>query len=188
MTSMAGGWIAHVVSLRFAPLPYRALPMQFEPPLTPGRLLKRYKRFLADVELESGEIVTAHCANPGSMLGLAVPGQRIWLQKSTNPKRKLAYSWLLEDLGAGAFAGIDTGIPNRLVKEALQSAALPDFAEYPEILPEQKIRRELPYRFPVAWRAGTGRLCRGKKRPSSSHRHARRVSGQRDKARRKTSR
>ena len=72
--------------------------MKYSSPLARGILLKRYKRFLADVDL-GGEKVTAHCANPGSMLGLNAPGSRVWLSKSDNPKRKLAYSWdrILED-------------------------------------------------------------------------------------------
>ena len=77
--------------------------MRFSAPLIPATLVKRYKRFLADVTLPSGETITAHVANPGAMTGLAAPGSRLWLSKSDNPNRKLPYSWeLIEvDLGGG---------------------------------------------------------------------------------------
>ena len=112
--------------------------MEFEPPLVPGRLIRRYKRFLSDIELENGEEITAHCANPGAMTGLNEPGLRVWVQPATNPARKLRYSWRLVELTGGAFAGIDTSVPNRIVGEALKSGSIPDFAAYPTIRPEQK--------------------------------------------------
>lgn len=116
--------------------------MRFSSELIEGRLLRRYKRFLADVELASGEAVTAHCANPGSMLGLNDPGARVWLSRSTNPKRKLAYSWeLIEvDLGAGpALVGINTGSPNGAVAAALQAGLIPQLTGY------ARLRREVAY-------------------------------------------
>jgi sugar fermentation stimulation protein A len=116
--------------------------MQFPEPLKTGRLIKRYKRFLADVKLDSGEEITAHCANPGSMLGLAEPGSKVWLSQNDNPKRKLKYSWeLLEvDLGAGpVLIGINTSLPNALVSEAIQSGAIPELSGYPAL------RREVKY-------------------------------------------
>jgi sugar fermentation stimulation protein A len=116
--------------------------MRFSSNLIEGRLVKRYKRFLADVELASGDIVTAHCANPGSMLGLNAPGARVWLSRSANPKRKLAYSWeLIEvDLGRrGTLVGINTGSPNGAVAAAIEAGLIPALTGYADM------RREVRY-------------------------------------------
>lgn len=112
--------------------------MRFPTPLVPARLVKRYKRFLADVVLESGETVTAHCANSGSMLSLARPGARVWLAKSDDPKRKLAWSWKLEEVD-GALVCIDTGHPNAIVAEAIAGGLVPSLAGY------AGLRREVKY-------------------------------------------
>jgi sugar fermentation stimulation protein A len=124
-------------------LAYRGLMlMRFSSGLAEGRLLKRYKRFLADVELLSGETVTAHCANPGSMLGLNAPGSRVWLSRSANPKRKLPYSWeLIEvDLGVGpTLVGINTGSPNAAVAAAIEAGLIPALTGY------ATLRREVRY-------------------------------------------
>ena len=109
--------------------------MRFPDPLIPGRLLRRYKRFLSDVELEGGEVVVAHCANPGSMLGLMEPGAPVWLSPSRNPARKLKYSWELIQVN-GQLVGINTGWPNRIVEEALRADAVPELVGY------ARLRRE----------------------------------------------
>src|SRR5256886_7528254 len=116
--------------------------MRFPVPLFPATLVRRYKRFLADVVLPSGETVTVHCANPGSMIGLNVAGARVWLSKSANPNRKLAHSWeLIEvDLGGGAeLVGINTVHPNALAAEAIAAGAVTELAGY------AAVRREVKY-------------------------------------------
>ncbi len=116
--------------------------MRFPAPLIPATLVRRYKRFLADVILPSGEEITVHVANPGAMTGLAAPGSRVWLSLSANPARKLKYSWeLVEvDLGAGPeLAGVNTAHPNLLVAEALRQGAIPELAFY------RSVRREVKY-------------------------------------------
>lgn len=115
--------------------------MIFPSRLVRGTLIKRYKRFLADVDL-GGDTITAHCANPGSMLGLSEAGSPVWLSKSDNPKRKLKYSWeLIEvDLGAGpALVGINTSHPNKLVEEAILSGTIGELSGYAQM------RREVKY-------------------------------------------
>src|SRR4051794_3550881 len=103
--------------------------MRFSSPLIPATLVRRYKRFLADVVLPTREEITAHVANPGAMTGLAQPGSRVWLSQSADPKRKLPYAWELveADFGAGPeLVGVNTAHPNRLVQEALHAAAVPE--------------------------------------------------------------
>jgi sugar fermentation stimulation protein A len=112
--------------------------MQFPDLLLRGTLLKRYKRFLADVTLEDGENVTAHCPNPGSMLGLNAPGSEVWLSPARNPERKLRYSWELVRFD-GRLVGINTGHPNKLVEEAVANAAIAELGGY------ASVRREVRY-------------------------------------------
>lgn len=116
--------------------------MRFAKPLLPGTLVARYKRFLADVRLDAGELVTAHCANPGSMLGLAEPGSRVWLSVRDNPARKLKLSWeLVEvDLGSGpTLVGINTAHPNAVVAAAIENGRIAPLAGY------AGLRREVRY-------------------------------------------
>ena len=112
--------------------------MFFDSTLLQGRLIKRYKRFLADVMLDDGTVVTAHCANTGAMTGCAEPGWQVWLSKSHNPKRKLAYSWELSRTDAGHFIGVNTHKANDLVAEALRHNVITELAGYAAIQREVK--------------------------------------------------
>jgi sugar fermentation stimulation protein A len=105
------------------------------PALIEGRLIKRYKRFLAEAELSDGSIVTAHCPNSGSMKGCAIPGSRVWLSRSENPGRKLPYTWELVEVG-GCMIGLNTGLPNRLAREAIENGTVGELQGYPTIRPE----------------------------------------------------
>ena len=116
--------------------------MQFPTPLVRGTLLKRYKRFLADVRLDDGSVVTTSCANTGSMLGLVEPGVRVWLSEADSPTRKYRHTWELveTDLGRGPLlVGINTGHPNKLVAEAIAAHKVQALAGY------AGIRREVKY-------------------------------------------
>jgi sugar fermentation stimulation protein A len=107
------------------------------PELLPGRLVKRYKRFLADVELENGETITAHCPNTGSMLNCCDPGSRVWLLDSDNPKRKLRYTLELVEVDKQYLACINTNRANHLVKEAILDCRIEGLAGYDELLTER---------------------------------------------------
>ncbi len=114
--------------------------MRFPSPLVEGRLVRRYKRFLADVVLADGTAVTAHCANPGAMVGLAEPGAKVLLSRSADPRRALPYSWELVETaladGRRQLVGIHTGHPNRLVAEALAAGRIAPVAAYDTVRPE----------------------------------------------------
>ncbi|KIC45113.1 sugar fermentation stimulation protein [Ruegeria sp. ANG-S4] len=110
--------------------------MKFTTKLVPARLIRRYKRFLADCTLEDGRDVTAHCANPGSMLGLAEPGTKIWLEPNDDPKKKLKFGWRLVDHENGHFTGVDTSVPNKALRMALQAGQISDLAAYQTVRPE----------------------------------------------------
>ena len=112
--------------------------MEFPDPLVPGRLIARYKRFLADVELAEGGAVVAHVANPGAMTGLAEPGMEVWLAPARNPARKLRWSWELVRAGGG-LVGVNTARPNALAAEAIAAGTPPELAGY------AAMRREVRY-------------------------------------------
>ncbi|MFQ5765972.1 MAG: DNA/RNA nuclease SfsA [Rhodospirillales bacterium] len=113
--------------------------MRFPDPLIPGTLVRRYKRFLADVALgDSGKVVTAHCANPGSMLSVDAPGSEVWLSPARNPDRKLKYTWEMIRVGR-SLVGINTWLPNGLVAEAIGKSRVPELAGY------DALRREVKY-------------------------------------------
>ena len=112
--------------------------MQFQSNLVSGRLVKRYKRFFADVELSNGRIVTAHCPNTGSMLGLVKHGVKVWLEPNEDQRKKLKYSWKLIDHENGHFTGVDTNIANKIVYEALLQGKILEVLDYDIISREQK--------------------------------------------------
>lgn len=111
------------------------------PTLIPGILLRRYKRFFADIELDSGEVITAHCPNTGPMTGLAIPGNLVQVSQSDNPKRKLAYTWEMIQIKdtSLAWVGVNTSMPNRVVKLALEKYLFPSLGNY------SQIKFEVPY-------------------------------------------
>jgi len=111
--------------------------MHFNKTLIPATLIRRYKRFLADVTLTDGREVTAHVANPGSMLGMNTAGLRVWLEQNNDPKRKLKYSWKLAEMNDGTFIGVDTSLPNKIVAESLRNDAIPEL-QYANVKPEVK--------------------------------------------------
>jgi sugar fermentation stimulation protein A len=112
--------------------------MRFTPRLIRGTLVQRYKRFLADVRLPSGEVVTAHCTNTGSMLGCKEPGSAVYLSRSPNKGRKLAYTWELIQIQRN-WVGINTMHPNRLVAEAIAAGAIAELSGYEVIRREVKV-------------------------------------------------
>lgn len=112
--------------------------MKFEDTLQEGRLIKRYKRFLADVELPDGEVVVAHCANSGSMLGCKEPGSRVLLSPNRNPKAKLDWRWEMVEVD-GYLVGINTSHPNAIVADAIAAGRVPELEGY------TGLRREVKY-------------------------------------------
>lgn len=116
------------------PVLYR---MPFAAPLLPGVLLRRRDRFLADILLDSGETIVAHCVNTGRMEGLTLPGRRVHVSRATSATRRLAFTWELTEVN-GVIIGTNTAIPNRLVLELLTKRLLPPFADHSELCPERR--------------------------------------------------
>lgn len=115
--------------------------MEFSPALVPGSLVVRRNRFVAEVRLDNGALVEAHCPNTGAMHGCKAPGSRVWLSAATNPERKLAWTWeLVEPLEApGVLVGLHTGRTNALVREAIEAGRIAELTGY------SAIRAEVPY-------------------------------------------
>ncbi len=112
--------------------------MEFATPLVPARLIRRYKRFLADVVLPDGAEAVAHCPNPGSMMGMAAPDTKIWLEPNDDPRKKLKYGWRLIEQADGHFVGVDTSLPNRIVGPVLQTNLIAGLPEYHTVKAEVK--------------------------------------------------
>ncbi len=112
--------------------------MKFPDPLIHGRLIKRYKRFLTDVELDDGSVVVAHCANSGSMESVKEPGAEVWLSPARNPDRKLKFTWEMIRIGE-TLVGINTSLPNYIVSEAIESGKVSELTGY------ASLRREVKY-------------------------------------------
>jgi sugar fermentation stimulation protein A len=113
--------------------------MRFAPRLIPGTLLQRYKRFLADVRLGDGEIVTAHCTNTGSMMGCKEPGSKVYLSEQSGKGRKLPFTWELIRVGP-TLMGINTLVANRLVREGIEEGVIEELQGYDELRAEFRTR------------------------------------------------
>jgi len=111
--------------------------MKFATPLLEGVLIKRYKRFLTEVELPTGEIVVAHCANPGSMLSVNEPGARVWISPAQNPDRKLKFTWEIIEVNE-ILVGINTAHPNKIVADAIADGEIKELTGYASLKREQK--------------------------------------------------
>ncbi|WP_100644360.1 DNA/RNA nuclease SfsA [Alteromonas facilis] len=112
--------------------------MDFESELLPGTLIRRYKRFFAEILLDSGDTIIAHCANTGAMTGCAEPGFRVWVSPANNPKRKLQYTWELVENQRGELIGINTNRANKIVSHALKHQLIPELAAFDIVRPEYK--------------------------------------------------
>jgi len=112
--------------------------MRFSSSLLAGRLLKRYKRFLADIELDCGTVITAHCPNPGALLGGTTPYARVWVSHHPTSGRKLTYTWQIVEIDQ-TWVGINTSLPNSLAEEAILQGRIPELEGYPTL------RREVKY-------------------------------------------
>ena len=116
--------------------------MYFFSTLTEAKLLKGYKRFLADVIFKNGEIKTVYCPNPGAMLGLKEKNIKIWLEKSKNKNSKYEFIWRLVEKNPGEFICIDTQIANKIIYESLLNRKIPELSKYEKVITEPKINKE----------------------------------------------
>ena len=132
--------------------------MRFATPLLRARLIRRYKRFLADVELPDGRVVVVHCANPGKMTGLAEPGMAVWLEPNDDPKKKLDWGWRLVELPGGHFAGVDTGRANAVVGEGLAAGRIEGLPEFDDVRPEVRFDEGRRVDFLLSGAAGDTHL------------------------------
>jgi len=112
--------------------------MKFSAPLIRGRFIRRYKRFLTDIELQNGKVVVAHCANSGSMLSINDPGSEVWISPAQNPERKLRYTWEIIRIGR-TLVGVNTSHPNNIAADAVKKGKIPELMEY------DIIKREVKY-------------------------------------------
>ncbi|WP_066629506.1 DNA/RNA nuclease SfsA [Labilibacter marinus] len=111
--------------------------MQFETPLVPGKLVKRYKRFLSDIELEDGSVVVAHCTNSGSMKTCIEEGAPVYLSRAKDPKRKTKFTWEMIQIN-DSWVGVNTGLPNQIVFEAIRDGIIPGLDKYKHVKREVK--------------------------------------------------
>lgn len=130
--------------------------MQLENPMIEGRLVRRYKRFLADVELEDGSVITAHCPNTGSLLGCKEPGSRVVLRDSQNPKRKYIYVFQTIEVN-GTLVNVDTGLPNAAVFEAIEQGEIPELTGYD--LHKREVKYGTNSRIDVYMEKASGEKC-----------------------------
>ncbi len=113
-------------------------PMKFKDPLIKTKIIKRYKRFLSDLELSTGEIINAHVPNTGSMKTCWEPGWTAFVTKNDDPKRKMKYTWEITDTGE-ALICVNTNLPNKIVKEALENGQIREVSEYKTVISEKKV-------------------------------------------------
>jgi sugar fermentation stimulation protein A len=130
--------------------------IDFASRLVEGELIQRYKRFFADVRLPSGEVVTAHCANTGSMKTCGAPGDRVLLLHNPSPTRKLAYSWELTKV-KGGYVGVNTARPNHLVAAAIGARKIPELADFAEL--KQEVKYGVNSRIDVLLTDARGKRC-----------------------------
>lgn len=126
------------------------------PALLSGRLLQRYKRFFADIQLDSGETITAHCPNTGPMTGVCIPGNRVWVSQSNDPKRKLKYTWELIEVNDNEpiCVGTNTSLPNRVMAWVLENRLIAELGDYGTIQSEVKYGRDGKSRVDFVLRGG----------------------------------